>query len=51
MAKKAFYSKIKRRSTRSRSIRAMAKTTPRGKGRIAKRPAYRKHMKKGKRSR
>lgn len=35
------YRRVKRKK-RGRLVRSMAKTTPKGKGRIAKRPAYKK---------
>lgn len=41
--KKPQYTKAKRRS-RGRIIHAMARTTPKGRGKIKKRPAYKKHM-------
>ncbi len=41
--------KRKSRSMKARRVRALAKTTRRGKGRISKRPAYKKAMKRKKR--
>ncbi len=37
--------KVKSRKTRGRVVRSMAKSTRRGKGRIAKRSRYKKAMK------
>ena len=42
------YKKIKSRRSRSRVVHSLARTTPRGKGRIKKRPAYRKYVAKRK---
>lgn len=42
------YKKVKPRKLRGRLVRAMAKTTKGGKGKISSRPAYKKAMKKRK---
>lgn len=43
--KMTYHKQIRNRRTRAKVVRSMAKTTKGGKGRISKRPAYRKAMK------
>ena len=41
----SYHKQIKNRKIRGKVVRSMAKTTPKGKGRISNRAAYKKAMK------